>query len=69
MVQMAHRNPREVMSVLVQTGDFAVTRDWARLHDLPSDLVLVGDCCVLLLVVVVVVVVVVVDSDNGDDEV
>ncbi|XP_076441937.1 uncharacterized protein LOC143280973 isoform X2 [Babylonia areolata] len=36
--QMSQDDPREVMEVLIQAGDLGLTRDWARLHKLPSDM-------------------------------
>ncbi|KAK7502719.1 hypothetical protein BaRGS_00005969, partial [Batillaria attramentaria] len=39
--KMSREDPREVLSVLIKTGDFAVARDWARLYELPCDMVLV----------------------------
>lgn len=38
--QMSREDPREVLSVLIKAGDFAVTRDWAKLYQLPRDMVL-----------------------------
>lgn len=38
---MSQEDPQEVMSILIQVGDFGITRDWAKLHHLPWDLVLV----------------------------
>lgn len=41
MAKMSHDSPKDVMAVLIQAGDFVVTRDWARLHHLPPDLMMV----------------------------
>ena len=41
MTQMSRDSPKEVMAVLIQAGDFVITRDWARLHHLPPDLMMV----------------------------
>ena len=41
MAQMSSDSPKEVMAVLIQAGDFVITRDWARLHRLPPDLMMV----------------------------
>lgn len=40
IVQMSQDDPKEVMSVLVQAGDMALTRDWATLHQLPPDMMM-----------------------------
>lgn len=47
VAQVSGDDPKEVMSVLIQAGDFAVVRDWAKLHQLPPDLMMVS-CFVLL---------------------
>ncbi|KAK7103379.1 hypothetical protein V1264_018289 [Littorina saxatilis] len=40
VAQVSGDNPKEVMSVLIQAGDFVVVRDWAKLHQLPPDLMM-----------------------------
>ena len=49
MAQMSRDSPKEMMAVLIQAGDFVVTRDWARLHCLPPDLMMVRLLLLLLL--------------------
>ena len=49
MAQMSRDSPKEMMAVLIQAGDFVITRDWARLHCLPPDLMMVRLLLLLLL--------------------
>lgn len=43
MAKMSRENPSELMSVLIHSGDYQVARDWAKLHQLPLDIVQVSN--------------------------
>ncbi|XP_046355808.2 zinc finger FYVE domain-containing protein 26-like isoform X1 [Haliotis rufescens] len=38
VVTCSGTSPKEVLSILLQTGDFEMIRDWSKLHPLPQDL-------------------------------
>jgi hypothetical protein len=43
--KMTVEDPKQVVDVLVQAGDFVVLRDWAKLHSLPPQIAMVWVYC------------------------